>query len=76
MNKLFSYHPCPFLNRFGISNLLRAVKKVVTGEEFRVPSDAARRAVRTAVKMMEWTAESEDNMKIFTDFATRLVREI
>ena len=51
------------------------MKKVVAGEEFRVPSDAARRAVRTAVKMMEWTAESEDNMKIFTDFASRLVRK-
>ena len=55
------------------SALLRAVKEVVTGEEIRVPSDAARRAVRTAVKMMEWTAEGEDNMKIFTDFASRLV---
>ena len=30
--------------------------------------------MRTAVTMVEWTAESKDNMKIYTDFANTLLR--
>ncbi len=52
---------------------LRAVQKVESGEDFKVPSDLARNAVKTAAKLLEWTAESDANVKTFTDFFNGLV---
>ena len=36
-----------------------AVKKVVKDEDFKVPSDTARRAVETAEKLLEWVAVND-----------------
>ena len=49
------------------------MQKVVSGEDFKVPSDLARNAVKTAAKLLEWTAESDANIKTFTDFFNGLV---
>lgn len=52
---------------------LKAVKKVMTEEDFKVPSETAKRAVRTATYLVEWITESDANMKVFTDFFSGLV---
>lgn len=51
-----------------------AVKKVVKDEDFKVPSDTARRAVETAEKLLEWVAVNDDNMKVFSNFSDKLVQ--
>ena len=52
---------------------LKAVKMVLTEDDFKVPSESARQAVRTATVLVDWATENDDNMKFFTDFFSSLV---
>lgn len=49
---------------------------VITEDDFKVPSELARQAVRTATQLAEWAAESDVNMKVATDFFTDLVAKL
>lgn len=52
---------------------MKAMRKVITEEDFKIPSDAARQAVRTATQLLEWITGSDTNMEIFTDFFSSLI---
>ncbi len=47
---------------------MKAIKTVITEEDFKIPSDVARQAVRTATQLLEWITGSDTNMEIFTNF--------
>lgn len=52
---------------------LRAVKKVITVEDFQVSSQAARRALTTATQLVAWAEKSDANLLFFSEFFCILV---
>lgn len=48
---------------------------VVMEEDFKVPSQSARQAVRTATLLVEWVAENDGNMRTFNEFFKSIVEK-
>lgn len=46
---------------------------ILTEDDFKVSSESARQAVTTSTQLVEWVADNNGNLKVFTDFFNSLV---